>query len=128
MNVPFRPIARALPQDAVVVASGAAKASWSEIGDMRKHVPYVCIAETPGHFFKHADEQSIVGMAALAQGMERFKLDPRAYSQWGIVAAPRYMGRLAAASIVKRFAQGGIGSVSPHVLAQYSLHSVAGAI
>ena len=95
---------------------------------MRKHVPRVCVAETPGHFFKHADEQSIVSMAALAQAMERFELDPRSHAQWGIVAAPRYMGRLAAANIVKRFAQGGISSVSPHVLAQYSLHSVAGAI
>jgi hypothetical protein len=125
--VPVVP-ARARVARLTIVAAATVRASWAEIGVLRKQVPAYNNVDLPGHFFKHSDEQTVVSMAAVSRAIEQFKLNPAEQLAWGIVAAPRYPGRMAGGNIIRRFRKGAYANVSPHVLAQHSLHSVSGAI
>jgi hypothetical protein len=56
------------------------------------------------------------------------ELQGRHSDGWGILAAPRFPGRVTGAATFRRYEQGGPGTISPHIIPQHSLHSVAGAI
>lgn len=112
---------------AAIVAAGSAAARLSECAAFRKSAPVFPGVELAGHFFKHADEQTIVALRAVEQAAERYGIDTRELKGWGLVAAPRYIGRLTGANVLYKFPRGGTTAVSPHIVAQCSLHSVAGA-
>jgi hypothetical protein len=113
---------------AAIVAAGTARADLATIAGMRKGLPAWTPKSTAGHFLKHADEQTVVAVAAVDRAIEAFGVDLDQQRQWAIVAAPRFVGRLAGVAIVNRFARGGGPAVSPHVIPQHSLHSVSGAL
>ena len=48
-----------------------------------------------------------------------------AFRKWSVVAAPRFMGRLAGVEALVRYARGGGPALSPHLIPQHSLHSVS---
>ena len=50
------------------------------------------------------------------------------YGDWGVVAAPVFPGRMGGAGTFTKFREGGCAAISPHIIPQNSLHSVAGAI
>jgi hypothetical protein len=112
--------------EAAVVAAGTSAVPLSQFAPLRKEPPALGV-ELAGHFLKHADEQTIVALQAIGRAIKQHQLDPRTMTEWGIVAAPRYIGRLAGASILDRFARQGGSGVPPHAVAQNSLHSVSGA-
>jgi hypothetical protein len=122
---------RANTQDSLqagIVATGTARADLGTIAGLRKKLPAWTAENTAGHFLKHADEQTVVAVAAVDQAIEAFDIDMDQQRQWSIIAAPRFVGRLAGVNIVNRFARGGGPAVSPHVIPQHSLHSVSGAL
>jgi hypothetical protein len=112
---------------AAVVAAGSAAVPLGQFAPLRKEPPKFGPVELSGHFLKHADEQTIVALQAIGRAVKQYDLDPRQMADWGIVAAPRYIGRLAGASILDRFANLGGSGVLPHTVAQNSLHSISGA-
>ncbi len=113
---------------AAVVAAGSAAVRLSACAPFRKSPPAYPGVELSGHFLKHADEQTIVALLALRQATDRNHIDPRDLAGWGIIAAPRYIGRLTGASVLYKFPRGGTTAVAPHIVAQCSLHSVSGAV
>src|SRR5205823_2855913 len=50
------------------------------------------------------------------------------FTDWGVLAAPRYLGRSAMAVALQRFAAEGAWGLSPHLIPHHSLHSVSGTI
>jgi hypothetical protein len=82
----------------------------------------------PPSFWKHADDQTVVGLAAVFQAVEQFGLDARAFADWGALAAPRFLGRAALAVALNRFALEGAWGISPHLIPHRSLHSVSGTL
>jgi hypothetical protein len=112
---------------AAVTAAGIAAVRLSACGPLRKSPPSYPGVELSGHFLKHADEQTIVALLALRQATDRYHIDPRELAGWGIIAAPRYIGRLTGANVIYKFPRGGTSGVAPHIVAQCSLHSVSGA-
>jgi hypothetical protein len=94
---------------------------------MRKNPPRFAGVDLPGHFLKHADEQTVLALHAIRCAVERFNLDPRQQDRWGILGAPRFIARMAGAQILTRYVTGGGPTVPPHALAQNSLHSISGA-
>lgn len=81
----------------------------------------------PPRFLRHADEQTVVGVQAVIEaigGAHR----PLDLARHAVVAAPCQSGRLAAARTLAQLPVGGAVTVSPHVVPQCSLHSVAGAV
>lgn len=91
----------------------------------------------PPRFLRHADEQTVVGMRAVLQAIASHRAPPSAgqsagaatdFSTYGVVSAPCQPGRIAAAHSFALFGSGGPVTVSPHIVPQCSLHSIAGAV
>jgi len=95
---------------------------------MRKKLPAWAPADTPGHFLKYSDEQTVLAVAAVDQAISSGELDAKQFQDWSIVAAPRFIGRIAGVGTLARFDRGGGPAISPHVIPQHSLHSISGAL
>ena len=111
-----------------LTAWGTAQASLDEAARMRKELPPWAPEGTPGHFLKHADEQTVVAVAAVDCAIRRGDLHLPDLRKRILIAAPRYMGRIAGAASLGRYSRGGGPSLSPHMIPQHSLHSVSGAL
>ena len=107
---------------------GTARADLPSIAALRKSLPAWVPKDTPGHFLKHADEQTVVAVAALDAAIQLAERPISDYSQWAIVAAPRFIGRIAGGVTIGRYSRGGGPSISPHLIPQHSLHSISGAL
>jgi len=107
---------------------GTARADLAAIAAMRKSLPAWAPQDTPGHFLKHADEQTVLAVAAIDQAIQSTGLTPDQCRDWAIIAAPRFIGRIAGTTTLDRFAKGGGPAISPHVIPQHSLHSISGAL
>jgi hypothetical protein len=79
-------------------------------------------------FLKHADEQTVVGLASVLQAIHDFDLSSTRFTDWAVLAAPRFLGRVTLASALQRFAAEGAWGVSPHLIPHRSLHSVSGTV
>jgi len=81
----------------------------------------------PPRFLRHADEHTVVGLHAVLTALAARPAEEDVASH-AVVAAACQSGRLAAARALAGLAAGGAASISPHVVPQCSLHSVAGAV
>ncbi|MBM4022324.1 MAG: hypothetical protein FJ284_08805 [Planctomycetes bacterium] len=81
----------------------------------------------PPRFLRHADEHTVVGVHAVITAIARGP-DCGDRSGHAVVAAPCQSGRLAAAHALAQLASGGAVTVSPHIVPQCSMHSLAGAV
>jgi hypothetical protein len=111
-----------------LAAWGAAHADFASLQPMRKAIPAWVPEGTPGHFLKHADEQTVLAVAAIDRAVQALHLPREHFADWSIVAAPRCIGRLSGAYALDRFAKSGAPGISPHLIPQHSLHSVSGAM
>jgi hypothetical protein len=97
------------------------------MGELRGRAAPAGAPALPPRFLRHADEHTVVGLhavlEALAAGPPQAELAGHA-----VVAAACQPGRLAAARSLALLESGGAATVSPHVVPQCSLHSVAGAV
>jgi hypothetical protein len=82
----------------------------------------------PASFLKHADEQTVAGLAAVYQAIDQAGLRANSFRDWGVVAAPRFLGRPTMAAALQRFAAEGAWGVSPHLIPHRSLHSISGTV
>src|SRR5437868_7838943 len=101
---------------------GTARADLAAIATMRKSLPAWAPQETAGHFLKHADEQTVLAVAAVDRAIQSSRMTPEDYRDWAIIAAPRYIGRIAGTTTLARYAKGGGPALSPHLIPQHSLH------
>src|SRR6478609_201011 len=107
---------------------GTSQADLATIAGLRKKLPAWAPSDTPGHFLKHSDEQAVLAVAAVDQTISSAGLDARQFQNWSIIAAPRFIGRIAGVGTLARFGRGGGPAISPHVIPQHSLHSISGAL
>jgi len=77
---------------------------------------------------KHADEQTVAGLAAVSRAMDDHGLENLDFSPWGVIAAPRFLGRAALAVALARFATEGAWGISPHLIPHRSLHALSGTV
>lgn len=82
----------------------------------------------PPRFLRHCDEHTVVGIHAVLRALAARGPDPVDVGRHAVVAASCQVGRLSAAKTLANLAAGGGVSVSPHIVPQCSLHSVAGAV
>lgn len=107
---------------------GHARCSATEIAALRRSIPRWAAADTPGHFFKYSDEQTIMAVRALDSTIEQNGIDVKSLADCAVIAAPQFLGRVQGANAFSRFLRTGAPGVSPHLIPQHSLHSVSGAI
>jgi hypothetical protein len=84
--------------------------------------------DLPASFLKHADEQSVCGLAAVLKAIHESGLGVDAFKDWGVIGAPKYPGRVLAGASMAKFFDQGVRGISPHVIPQNSLHSLSGVI
>jgi hypothetical protein len=82
----------------------------------------------PANILKHADEQTVAGLAAVLHAMADFDLTATSFDQWGIVAAPCFLGRATLVLSRERYAAEGAWGLSPHFIPHRSQHAVSGTI
>lgn len=120
--------ARSQPESGLAIGCHAlVEARLSEVGGLRDRGSPPGCPTLPPRFLRHADEHTVVGMHAVLAALATHPA-PAPIQSHGIVAAPCQAGRLAGAKTLVAYAAGGGVAVSPHVVPQCSLHSVAGAV
>jgi hypothetical protein len=82
----------------------------------------------PLRFLRNADEQTVVGVAAVLRAIGDPALRDQRFAEWGVLAAPQFPGRLVGAAAFSKFQREGAATVSPHIIPQHSLHSLSGAV
>jgi hypothetical protein len=87
-----------------------------------------CDAPLPVSALKQADEQTVAAISAVYHAVHRFGLNVASFRDWGVLAAPYYMGRPALAAAMQRYQIEGAWGASPHLTAHRSLHSPSGTI
>lgn len=107
---------------------GYCQANLDEFEPLRKRIPPWASPDTSDHFFRYADEQTILATWAVDAALRKAGLQARQTSDWGIIAAPEFLGRQQLALYIDRFARNGAPRVSPNSIVQHSLHSVSGAL
>jgi hypothetical protein len=84
--------------------------------------------DLPASFLKHADEQSVCAFVAVIKAIQEQGASLEQFQNWGVVGAPRYMGRLHGGGGIVKFFDQGVRGISPHSIPQNSLHSPSGVI
>ncbi len=111
-----------------LMARAAFRAPADAIAGLRK------APDEPGGFsvhpslLRHADEQTVAGLAAVYRAIRLARLDPDGFADWSVLAAPRYLGRAAFERAFPTFRDEGAWGVSPHLIPAHSLHSPSGTI
>jgi hypothetical protein len=111
-----------------VGAFGVVRAPLDEIPALRKAPGPLIGHRFPPSLLKHADGQTVLATAAILRAIHDARWHDRPFHDWGVIAAPRFLGRLALAPSLRKFSRLGASSVSPMIIPTLSLHAVAGSI
>ena len=111
-----------------LLAASVVRVPVEVIPELRKKPGPVPAGTLSPAFLKHSDEQTVVGLSAVYQAMESGDLLGKDFSQWGVLGAPRWLGRNTVGAILSRFDVEGAWGVSPHLIPHRSLHSLSGTI
>jgi hypothetical protein len=106
---------------------GMVRIPWAEIAQWRKN-PGPAAGLTPGPHLKLVDEQTVLATAAILKAIQRGGWSPTSFQDWGVLAAPKYLGRARVAQAISRYHKQGGRSVSPLTIPTLSQHSVAGTV
>jgi hypothetical protein len=77
---------------------------------------------------KLGDEQTIVSAEAMFRAIESANWSGRSFEDWGIVAAPQFLGRLRMWSAIERYRTLEVRGASPRHIPTVSQHAVAGTL
>jgi hypothetical protein len=111
-----------------VEAYGVAKVPAGEIAALRKAPGPLGGRKIPPSLLKHADHQTVVGLSVLLRAVHDFGWTERSFAEWGLIAAPRFLGRIISAGAMDRFKKQGVPGMSPLIIPTLSLHAVAGSL
>ncbi|MDR3634820.1 MAG: hypothetical protein P4L84_13530 [Isosphaeraceae bacterium] len=112
-----------------VLARSALRIRADQVPELRKSPCTPGGAALPASLLKHADEQTVAGIAAVLGAIEEAGLEAGAFGDWAVVVAPRHLGRATFfRTAFPQFQAEGAWGVSPHLISSLSLHSPSGAI
>jgi hypothetical protein len=111
-----------------LLAFGAVGADPAALTALRRKPGPGVGEQLSANFLKHADDQTVAGMAAACRAIHDFQVDVASLTNWGVLAAPRHLGRNVMAVALKKFFADGAWNVSPHLIPNQTLHSVSGTV
>jgi hypothetical protein len=111
-----------------VAADAVVRVSLESLPALRRNPGPSFGEPLPACFLKHADEQTVAGLCAVYQAIQKGGLQAGDFRDWGVLAAPRFLGRPTMAAALQRFAAEGAWGVSPHLIPHRSLHSISGTV
>ncbi len=111
-----------------VAAHATLRASAELIAQLRRQPWTVGPEPLSVAFLKHAEDQTVVALTAVQRALARAGWEGRSFTDWGVVAAPSFLGRIGIAQSVQRYAEEGAWGISPHLIPHQSLHAVSGTL
>jgi hypothetical protein len=111
-----------------VEAFGVVQVPLGEIAGLRKTLGPASGRAIAPSLLKHADHQTVIALASILKAVDDFGWRDQSFEDWGIIAAPRFLGRLNSAVALLRFWSAGAPGVSPLIVPTLCLHAVAGAL
>jgi hypothetical protein len=78
---------------------------------------------------RQSDDQTLAALGAIHQaaaGVGGFS--GGSFRDWGVVAAPRYLGRGVLDGVLRRFGAEGVWGVTPHLIPHHALHAQSGTL
>ncbi len=111
-----------------MAAYGVVEATPTDVSALREQPGSSLTHRVPPRFLRYADEQTVVGLAAVLRAIDSHPLRHTCFDDWGVLAAPQFLGRVLGAATLANFQRTCQAAVSPHFIPQHSLHSVSGAI
>ncbi len=121
---PISAIREPSPVAWAVAACGIVRATPDDMKTLRQNSP----RHVPASFFKHADEQTVAGIAAVCAAVKSAGLEEQSFADWGVVAGACFLGRSVLAAAMDKFAQAGAWSVSPHLIPNHMQHCLSGSV
>lgn len=111
-------------------ALGIMESPLREVDDVRKKLGPPGGPPFSPTVLRCSDAQTVLGLAAVVQAMETAGLSCAQVASWGIIAAPRYMGKEGTGTAIHKYASSGGGAwkVSPMVVPHNCLHALSGTI
>ncbi|MBM4077330.1 MAG: hypothetical protein FJ267_16995, partial [Planctomycetes bacterium] len=76
-----------------VVSWGTVVLDRDQLGQIRKSPATTTSLPLAGSVARHCDEQTLAAMAAVGQSLGRLEKQANQFTDWGIVASTRYLGR-----------------------------------
>ena len=118
------------PEAAVcdVAAFHTIRARAADLKAMRQGLEPGYGENLPASSLKHVDEQTLAGLAAVYGAVRANGLSNADWTNWAVLAAPRFLGRAALIVSLQRYAVEGAWGMSPHFIPHRTLHSVSGTI
>jgi hypothetical protein len=104
------------------------EATLADIPALRDRPVPEGVPPLPPRFLRHGDEQTVVGLRAVLAAIAALPVPRPSFTGYGVVAAPCLAGRIATAQSLAQLRKAGGVAVSPHIVPQCSLHSLAGAV
>ncbi|MCI0460581.1 MAG: hypothetical protein L0Z62_26810 [Gemmataceae bacterium] len=111
-----------------VTARAALNVSLDTLPELRKAAHPSTGEPLAPTLLKNADEQTVAGLAAVSEAVRASGLRGHELSGWGVVAAPRFLGRSVMGHVLHRFREEGAWGISPHIIPHRSLHAVSGTV
>jgi len=111
-----------------VAGYAAIRAHPEQMAALRRQPGPVCGEPLSSSLLKHADPQTIVGTGAIYHAIANSNLTDTPFTEWGVIAAPCFLGRAAMTVAMQRFAAEGAWGISPHIVPHNSVHSVSGTV
>jgi hypothetical protein len=119
---------RRTPVACTVAGFGIVRATAAELPALRQKPGRVGAEPLPASFLKHADDQTVAGIAAVLRAIDAGGLADTSFRDWGAVAASRFMGRTSLAAALVKFQAEGAWGISPHLIPHRSLHALSGTV
>jgi hypothetical protein len=116
------------PAGSAVAAFGVVRVAVEEIAALRKAPGPLGGRSVPTSLLKHADHQTVLALSAVLRAVDDAGWQGRSFDDWGLIAAPRFLGRIIVAGAMERFRERGVPSMSPLIIPTLSLHAVAGSL
>jgi hypothetical protein len=113
--------------ECAIVGHGMARATLDEIAQLRKEPGPGRPKAMEFQVLKHADEHTVLGLAAMLNALAAFPPHTH-FGDWGVVAAPRWPGRLGTANALHRYGADGPRGVSPLAIPNLCLHSLSATV
>jgi hypothetical protein len=107
---------------------GTVRATPAELSALRKRPGPLAAPTLPAGLLNHADDQTVVGVAAVLQAMAGWQAPRPDFRDWGVVGSPRFPGRVPLSSALEKFGRLGPLSVSPLIVPFQSLHALSSMI
>jgi len=122
------PNAEATSAACCVASHALVEATLAEIPGLRDQRVTEGVPALPSRYLRHCDEQTVVGLRAVLAAIASHPEPRPTFTDYGVVGAPCQAGRIATAQSLAMLRTAGGVAVSPHVVPQCSLHSLAGAV